>query len=443
MQIGKWRTSWRERISYGLSDAADNLVFQLMTTYLLFYYTDVFGLKAADVALMFIVARVADTLESPLVGIMIDKTHSRFGKSRPFFLWFSLPYVILAVLTFIVPAGNYDVKLLWAYVTYLGLGFFYSTVNLPVTSVLPTLSDNPKELTLLGVIRQFFGSSVQIVVAVFTLPLVSLFGGSNQQKGFMLTVVSFGAISLFLILNTFFQIRERFTQPEIAHEPMRAIFKAARKNKPWLVLTAVIILYWLVTAIKNQTTIYYFKYVLNNENLVAWANSFTFTSLIGVLLIIGLSSQRGHKKTMQIGLVLAIVGQAILALGVALNQLWLLFTAIAINGIGQGMVVGLISIMIADTIRYGTTFGVQAEGVFSSASDLGVNLGLGLGGMITAGLLDLSGYVANKSQSPATLSMINLNYVWIPLALYVAMLILLHFYNERAIDKALEGNDVK
>lgn len=437
MQIGTWHTSWHERVSYGLSDAADNLVFQLMTTYLLFFYTDVYGLKAADVALMFIVARIADTLESPLVGIMIDKTHSRYGKSRPFFLWYAVPYVVFAVLTFVIPPATYDIKLLWAYGTYLGLGFFYSTVNLPVTSVLPTLSDNPKELTLLGVIRQFFGSSVQLVVAVFTLPLVSFFGGQDQARGFFLTILLFGAISLFLILNTFFQIRERFSQPELAHKPLRTIFKAARKNHPWLVLTAIIILFWLVTAIKNQTTIYYFKYGLNNEGLVAWANSFTFTSLIGVLAIISLANRFGHKKTMQIGLSLAITGQVVLAVGVYGHQLGLLLTAIAINGIGQGMVVGLISIMIADTIRYGATFGVQAEGVFSSASDLGVNLGLGLGGLITAGLFDLSGYVANHAQNTATLAMINVNYVWIPLVIYAAMMALLHFYNEAAMDRVL------
>ncbi len=240
-----------------------------------------------------------------------------------------------------------------------------------------------------------------------------------------------------MILNTFFQIRELFSQPELAHKPLRTIFKAARKNHPWLVLTAIIILFWLVTAIKNQTTIYYFKYGLNNEGLVAWANSFTFTSLIGVLAIISLANRFGHKKTMQIGLSLAITGQVVLAIGVYGHQLGLLLTAIAINGIGQGMVVGLISIMIADTIRYGATFGVQAEGVFSSASDLGVNLGLGLGGLITAGLFDLSGYVANHAQNAATLTMINVNYVWIPLVIYAAMMALLHFYNEAAMDRVL------
>lgn len=136
----EWSTRWTERISYGLSDAADNLIFQMMTTYLLFFYTDVYGLTPSAVAILFVVARVADVVESFIIGIMIDHTHSRFGKSRPFFLWYSVPYVAFAILTFVTPNFSYGGKLIWAYVTYLGLGFLYTAVNLPITSILPTMS---------------------------------------------------------------------------------------------------------------------------------------------------------------------------------------------------------------------------------------------------------------------------------------------------------------
>lgn len=439
-QHTQWQTRWPERISYGLSDAADNLVFQVMTTYLLFFYTDVYGLTAGDVALLFVIARICDVIESPLIGIMIDHTHSRFGKSRPFFLWYALPYVVFAVLTFVTPPVGYGGKLAWAYVTYLGLGFLYTTVNLPITSVLPTLSENDQELTLLGVIRQFFGSSVQIIVAVFTLPLVAFFGQGDEQRGFLGTISLFAVISLALILNTFFQIRERFTQPEIAHQPLRKVLSAARHNTPWIVLSLVIFCFWLVTAIKNQTTVYYFKYVLNNQNLVSWANSFTFTSLIGVVSIMLIAGRWGNKRTMGTGMLIALAGQLLLAGGVYLHWLPLLFTAIAVNSIGQGMIVGLVSIMIADTIRYGiVVLGVQAEGIFASANDLGVNLGLGLGGLVTGGLLGLAGYVANHAQNAATLRMIDLNYVWIPLGLYLVMISLLHFYDEQKLYAAIKS----
>ncbi|OIL72375.1 MFS transporter, partial [Oenococcus oeni] len=309
------------------------------------------------VAILFVVARVADVVESFVIGIMIDHTHSRFGKSRPFFLWYSLPYVIFAVLTFVTPNFSYNGKLIWAYVTYLGLGFLYTAVNLPITSILPTMSQNTRELTLLGVIRQFFGSSVQIVVAVFTLPLVAFFGHGNQQKGFLGTIIVFSLISFLLIINTFVHVRERFANPEIAHQPLTTVLKMLKHNQPWIVMSIVILMYWLVTAIKNQTTIYYFKYTVGNENLVPLANSFTLAALIGVLLIIRITEVRSKKQTMLRGILMALVGQAVIAVGVYTKILWFLFGGVLINSIGNGIIIGLVSIMIADTIRYGASMG--------------------------------------------------------------------------------------
>ncbi|WP_334352888.1 MFS transporter [Companilactobacillus sp. HBUAS56257] len=436
--MDKWKTSITERISYGLSDAADNLVFQMMTTYLLFFYTDVFGLSANEVAILFVVARTADVFESLLIGVMIDNTHSRWGKSRPFFLWYSFPYVVFAILTFVTPNFlPHTGKLVWAYVTYLGLGFFYTAVNLPITSILPTMTNNEKETTLLGVIRQFCGSSVQIIVAVFTIPLVSLFGQGDQQKGFLGTIILFGAISLALILNTFFHVRERYTNKEISHQPLTEVWKMLKQNKPWIVISIVIFLYWLTTSIKNQTTIYYFKYVIQDEKMVSLANSFTFTALIGVVAIYFVSTKLGKKNTMLIGIVTAFVGQIIITIGAYSEVLPVIFTGIFINCIGGGFIIGLVSIMIADTIRYGTTMGIQAEGVLASTDDFGVNLGLGLGGLITAESLQISGYVSNQTQSAGTISAINLNFALIPLGLYLLMFLILLGYNEKKIQQAI------
>ncbi|MDN6967558.1 MFS transporter [Oenococcus sp. UCMA 17063] len=432
-----WQTKWPERISYGLSDAADNLVFQMLTTYLLFFYTDVYGLQASSVAILFLVARIADVAESLIIGLMIDRTHSRFGKSRPFFMWYAFPYVVFAVLTFVTPDFSGTGKLVWAYATYLGLGFLYTAVNLPITSILPTLSQNEKELTLLGVIRQFFGSSVQIIVAVFTLPLIAFFGRGNQKFGFLMTIIIFSIISFLLIMNTFFHVHERFQNSKISHQPLKQIFTMLKNNQPWLIISLVIFLYWLVTAIKNQTTIYYFKYVLNQESLVPFANSFTLAALAGVVLIVWLSNLQGKKRTMLIGIVLAFIGQLIMAIGVYYQLIAGLFFGIFLNAIGNGMVVGLVSIMIADTIRYGVSMGIQAEGILASTDDFGVNMGLGLGGMITAGLLQLSGYVANQKQSSGTMAMIDINYIWIPIVIYIFMFVTLLFYNENQMMKAI------
>lgn len=435
----RWSTRWPERISYGLSDAADNLIFQMMTTYLLFFYTDVYGLSPSAAAILFIVARVADVFESFIIGLMIDHTHSRFGKSRPFFLWYAVPYATFAILTFVTPNFSYPGKVAWAYVTYLGLGFLYTAVNLPITSILPTMSQNTRELTLLGVIRQFFGSSIQIVVAVSTLPLVALFGHGDQQRGFLGTIILFGIISLILIINTFVHVRERFANPKIAHQPLKVVLSMLKHNQPWIVISIVIFLYWLVTAIKNQTTIYYFKYTVGKVGMVPLVNSFTLAALIGVLLILRMTDVNSKKSVMLQGILVALVGQAVIAVGVYLNLMAVLFAGVFINSIGNGIIIGLVSIMIADTIRYGASLGIQSEGIMASTDDFGVNLGLGLGGLITAGLFHVSGYVANRPQNSETLLMINLNYVWLPLLIYGAMYLILRLYDEERIIKAIKG----
>jgi Na+/melibiose symporter and related transporters len=300
------------------------------------------------------------------------------------------------------------------------------------------MTNNEQETTLLGVIRQFFGSSVQIIVAVFTIPLVNLFGHGDQEKGFLGTIILFGIISLFLILNTFFHVRERYTNKEISHQPISEVWKMLKQNKPWIVISIVIFLYWLTTSIKNQTTIYYFKYVIHDENLVSIANSFTFTALIGVVAIYFVSAKLGKKNTMLLGIVTAFVGQLIITFAAYTTNLPILFAGIFINCIGGGFIIGLVSIMIADTIRYGTAMGIQAEGVLASTDDFGVNLGLGLGGLITAESLQISGYVSNKAQTATTISAINLNYALIPLILYVIMFLILLGYNEKKIIQAIK-----
>ncbi len=131
------------------------------------------------------------------------------------------------------------------------------------------------------------------------------------------------------------------------------------------------------------------------------------------------------------GIATAFVGQLIMLAGVYLPSLHTLFAGIVINSLGHGMIVGLVSIMIADTIRYGTTMGIQAEGILASTDNFGVNVGLGVGGLITAGLFDYSGYVSNHAQNIATLHMIDINYIWIPLVIYIAMFLILLRYDEK------------
>ncbi|MBC1926165.1 glycoside-pentoside-hexuronide (GPH):cation symporter, partial [Listeria innocua] len=244
-----------------------NLAFQVIGTYLMFFYTDVYGISAAAVGTLFLVARVIDAFDGPIIGIFIDRTHTKWGKSRPFFLWFSIPFGLMCVLTFTTPDLTDGGKIVWAYVTYILVGIFYSCVNLPITSILPSLTNNPKERTVLGTIRQFGGTIGQIIVTVFTLPIVALLGSGDQQKGFFLTILLFSIVAVVLLLNTFVNTKERITNVQKVVRVKDSV-KAMKRNWPWMIMILMNFIYWMAMTMKNQTTVYFFKYNLGREDLV-------------------------------------------------------------------------------------------------------------------------------------------------------------------------------
>lgn len=203
------QVSWKERISYGLGDTASNLVFQMITMYLMFFYTDVYGLNVAAVGTLFLVARIIDAFDSPIFGVLIDRTNTRWGKSRPYFLWLALPFAIVAVLTFMTPDIGDTGKIVYAYITYIALGILYAGINLPLTSLLPSMTSNSQERTAVNSVRMIFGQLGGLIVSIGTLPLVAAFGQGDQQQGFLWTMVLFASVAVVLFFITFANTRER------------------------------------------------------------------------------------------------------------------------------------------------------------------------------------------------------------------------------------------
>lgn len=189
-------------------------------------------------------------------------------------------------------------------------------MNHAITRVYATLTQQPQELTHVGVIRQFFGSRDEIIRSVFTYALASFSTVGNDQRGFLLTMTLLRGIRPFLILNTFIHIRERFTQEKTSHQPLKVVAKIRDDNVPWHDVSLIIFTYWLLTAIKNHSTVYYFKYTLHDQGLVSWANSFTFSRLTTVLLILIIRGRYGNKHTNGLGMIIGLTTQLVMAGGV-------------------------------------------------------------------------------------------------------------------------------
>lgn len=418
---------WSERISYGLTDTGYNLVFTMVGTYLLFFYTDVYGVAAAVIAPLFLLARVLDGVTDPFEGIIIDKIHTRWGKCRPFWLWFSTPFAVLAVLTFSAPDFSATGKIIYVYATYIGLNLFISLVSLPISAILPNLTNNNHERTVVNVVRMVCNAVGSLIVAAATIPLVAAFGRGNSQQGFFLTAVLFAFVAVVLFINGWAHTRERVQpnngKPVSVKDGIRSI-----NTLPWYLLLALVVIVNLSLTIKNQSTIYYMQYNLNRPDLTpALLTLPNLFLLLAIVVSPTISKRMGKRNASLLGVFISIAGNILIV--VANSSIPLLFAGTIISFLGLGIPAGLLGAMFADTVDYAEwKTGVRSTGIIYSASSFGVKMGQGLGGALGAMIMALGHYVPNAVQSVSALAAIRFNFVWSVLIAVIILAVLFYFY---------------
>lgn len=435
---------WNERIAYSFSDFACNLSFQMVGTYLMIFYTDTFGISAAAVGTLFLVARIVDAFDGPFWGIMIDHTHTKWGKSRPYWLWFSIPFAVFCVLVFTTPNMSLTGKLVWAYVTYIGVDVLYSAVNIPITSILPSLTSNPQERVTLSTIRQFMGTAGATIITGITLTMVAFFGhgSTTSARGWFIWALIVGIIVViifgFVFKNTTERVQTKSSRQSI---PIKESLKALKKNWPWAIIIFINFIYWMGMQTRSQVTVYFFKYNMHDATLASFVLSLQMVALVAVVLTPWTSKLIGKRNTMLGGMILAVVGQLLLSLGATQLSVPMIIFATIVGYLGTGYVSGLIAVMLADAVDYGEwKNGVRAEGIVTSFSSFSAKLGMGIGGVITGWILTGSGYVANHAQSASALRGIELNYIWVPLLGFALSGIALMFYHVDGIEKQMQSD---
>ena len=255
---------WRQRIGYGSADFACNLIWQMISLYLLFFYTDIMQLSAAAISLMFVVTRVIDGVTDLLVGYAIDHTHTRWGQSRPYFLFGAIPFALFAVLAFTVPDLSEQGKLIYAFVTYVGLSFMYTVVNIPLASVLPSLTNDAHERTNLSTSRKFFGFLGASIVSACSLGMVAYFGGGNEAAGYHDVMLIFGIVGCLIFFFTFAAIREEVPVAEAKKVTLKETLHSLAQNRPWKIFAVNILFMWTGFFLQASALIYYFKYYVGS-----------------------------------------------------------------------------------------------------------------------------------------------------------------------------------
>ncbi|WP_354630964.1 glycoside-pentoside-hexuronide (GPH):cation symporter [Levilactobacillus brevis] len=435
---------WNERIAYSFSDFACNLSFQMVGTYLMIFYTDTFGLSAAAVGTLFLAARIVDAFDGPFWGIMIDHTHTKWGKSRPYWLWFSIPFAVFCVLVFTTPNMSLTGKLVWAYVTYIGVDVLYSAVNIPITSILPSLTSNPQERVTLSTIRQFMGTAGATLITGITLTMVAFFGhgSTTSARGWFIWALIVAVIVVVIFGFVFKYTTERVqTKSSRKSIPIKESLKALKRNWPWAIIIFINFIYWMGMQTRSQVTVYFFKYNMHDATLASLVLSLQLVALVAVVLTPWTAGRIGKRNTMLGGMILAVIGQLLLSLGANNLSVPMIIFATIIGYLGTGYVSGLIAVMLADAVDYGEWInGVRAEGIVTSFSSFSAKLGMGIGGVITGWILTGTGYVANKTQTAGALHGIELNYIWVPLLGFALSGIALMFYHVDGIEKKMQSD---
>ncbi|WP_341780169.1 glycoside-pentoside-hexuronide (GPH):cation symporter [Levilactobacillus sp. HBUAS70063] len=435
---------WNERIAYSFSDFACNLSFQMVGTYLMIFYTDTFGLSAAAVGTLFLVARIVDAFDGPFWGIMIDHTHTKWGKSRPYWLWFSIPFAVFCVLVFTTPSMSLTWKLVWAYITYIGVDVLYSAVNIPITSILPSLTSNPQERVTLSTIRQFMGTAGATIITGITLTMVAFFGhgSTTSARGWFIWALIVGIIVVIIFGFVFKYTTERVqTKSSRKSIPIKDSLRALKRNWPWAIIIFINFIYWMGMQTRSQVTVYFFKYNMHDATLASFVLSLQIVALVAVVLTPWTSKLIGKRNTMLAGMILAVVGQLLLSLGANNLSVTMIIIATIVGYLGTGYVSGLIAVMLADAVDYGEwKNGVRAEGIVTSFSSFSAKLGMGIGGVITGWILSATGYVANQTQTAGALHGIELNYIWVPLLGFALSGIALLFYHVDGIEGKMQSD---
>ncbi len=409
------KVSFKEKVGYGLGDTASNLYFQMFVNFLLFFYTDVFGISAAAAGTMLMVSRFWDAANDPIMGVIADRTNSKWGKFRPYLIWTSGPLAIVGVLTFITPNFSITGKIVYAYITFTLVMMAYTAINIPYSALMGVISSNSQERTSVSTFRFVLAFIGAFIVQGLTLPLVSLFGGGNQALGFPITMGVFGILACFLFYITFSTTKERVVVPAAQQSSLKEDIKNLMENRPWMYLLIMSIFTLGYIIIRTGTIIYYFKYFIGNVELTS-----LFMVLGTVAVIAGVASTQffakkfGKKRFYILVMGLSTILTALFYFISKENIVMIFVLNIIINFV-MAPQAPLLWAMYADTADYSEWKNKRrATGLVFSAATFAQKFGMAVGGGLTGWLLAFFGYVAQAQQTPETLNGICLMMSFIP-----------------------------
>ncbi|MGC1072795.1 MFS transporter [Pantoea agglomerans] len=372
-QVASDYLSLREKIGYGLGDAGGTVITSLIMNFLTFFYTDVFGLTPALVGTLFIALRVFDAVSDPVMGILADRTQTRWGRFRPWQLWIAVPIGIIGVLTFTVPDVSMNMKIIWAFGTYLLLSVSYTAINVPYCALISTMTSRHSEVISCQSWRFVLCGVASFLVSVGLPWLVSTLGKGNAARGYQMGVGILCSVAVVMFLCCFFWVRERVSLDIMGKFTLRQHLTGLRKNDQLLLMLLMSFLLINVFNIRGGGYMYFITYVLQGGTVYTslFFSMVTFASVLGALLVTPLSKRvdtvRLYYWTNIVLAALAVL-MWLIPTDPAWKNLWLAVI------FGNGIILGFTLPLHFSLMAFADDYGVWKTGVRSSGMNFAFNL---------------------------------------------------------------------
>ena len=433
----KEKFSLREMLCYAFGDAGCNFVWTTVGSFLTLYYTNSVGISAAAAGTLMLLTRLLDGISDLIMGSIIDRTNTRWGKARPWILWTAPLMGIGLVLLFSVPSSlPSGAKLVYAYVTYILMAaVIYTACNLAYTTLLSLMTPDPAVRSTVSSIRFFVVMIAVLAISYGATPMI-------EKVGWTGAAVVFGIIGCALLLICFFGTKERITENAqangtVGEAKMSVIdsFKILAQNKYFVLVALLFVLNYMAGGATSGAGVYYASYVLGDANL--FGNLILFgmvPCMFAVFVLPKLSQSLGKWKVMMGSFVIQIV--AYLLIGLFPTNLPILYAALAIKSVGQTAPMAILFALVADVVDYGELkTGKRIDGLTYSAVSFGMKVGTGLGSAVVGWALALGAYDGMAAvQADSAITAIVALYSYIPLVLIVITLIVMYMTN---VDKGI------
>lgn len=394
------KLTWGTRVAYAGGDVACNVIFGMIGTLLTLFYTDYVGIHPATVGIVMLVSRLFDGVSDLVMGVVVENTKSRWGKSRPWILWSSIPYAISAVLLFTVPRTEGLVQAIYIFVTYnFCTTVCYTALNLPYGSLSAMMTRVSEERDMLSVVRMGLSPLGRIMAVTFTLPLVKLFG--DNQAAWIKTMSIWAAIALILLIICFVKCEETVVIEAQKKAEKVSVLKGIKMLVTNQYFWAVLVLWMLQSVsfgISGTILPYYCKYIFGNDTWMYSALYLTETLvLVGcIFLCAPLIRKYGKRNVALAGAFLALAGQLLFFVN-PLNFSWMVMSCV-MRAIGLAPLNAAVFGMIGDVVEFGQwKTHVRQESLIFAGGSIGTKVGSGVASAAMTGFLSLAGYISSSA----------------------------------------------